>query len=202
MLGTSINNYPALGGGNPLTRIADALISANLFDRVICASIAIDGTAVADWDPALNGVVSARIPVIFARLAAKGLVAGTNVTVVVLWGQGETDTTNGTTQSAYFNSMTNVINGSRAAGFTGPWFIAEQTYNIGTISTAVQSAQLSIINHSLNIWGGPNADAIIGTTCGGTCRPDNLHFGALGMPVYVGATQGWYASLVAFGPPF
>ena len=203
LLGTSINNYPSLGGGNPLLRIADAEITAGNFDAALVASIAIDGSAIADHDPALNGVLATRFPVLFARLAAKGWVQGANITVVVLWGQGETDTTNGTTQTAYFNSLTNIINASRvAAGYNVMWLIAEQTYNTGTVSSAVQAAQLAIVNHSSNIWAGPNADVIIGTNCGGTCRPDNLHFGNLGMPVYVGNSQGWQAALHATGPPF
>lgn len=204
LLGTSINNYPALGGGNPLLRIADAEITAGNFDHALVASVAIDGSPVADWDPTTNGVISDRLPVLFGRLASKGIVAGTNVTVVVLWGQGETDTDRGTAQAAYFNALSNVISASRtAAGYNVMWLVAEQTYSTGVISTAVQNAQLAIVNHPANIWAGPNADAIIGTTCGGlTCRPDNLHFGNNGMPVYVGAASGWQAALHATGAPF
>lgn len=202
-LGTSINNYPAFGGGNPLLRIADALVTGAFFDRVIIASIAVDGAAIADWDPTLSGSLSARIPALFARLASKGLVAGINVTVAVLWGQGETDTFNGTTQTAYTNSLTNIINASRTAGFTGPWFIAKETWNGITTSFPIQSAQLGIVNHGANIWAGPDADSIVGTTCSGlVCRPDNLHFGDNGMPVYVGNSIGWISSLHAFGVPF
>ncbi len=196
LLGCSVNS----GGGNPILRLGDALITANLFDRVILASIAIDGTAVSEWE---TGTYSTRFAVLFKRLAAKGLVAGTNVTVIVLWGQGETDTTNGTGTSAYQTSLNNVIAASRAAGFAGTWFVATQTYNTGTTSSAIQTAQANVVNHGAGIWAGPNADAIIGTTCGGlTCRPDNLHFGDNGMPVYVGSVSGWQAALHLFGAPF
>jgi hypothetical protein len=200
LLGTSINNYPALGGGNPLLRIADAEITAGNFDHVLVASIAVDGTSVADWDPTVNGIVSDRFSVLFARLASKGIVAGTNVTIVVLWGQGETDTTNGTLQAAYTTGLNNVIAGTRASGFNGTWFVASQSYNIGSTSSNVTNAQAAVVNHGAGVWAGPNADAIIGTTCGGlACRPDNLHFGDNGMPVY---TSGWQTALHAFGAPF
>ena len=196
LLGCSLNN----GGGNPLLRLGDNLVTAGLFDRVVLASVAIDGTAVVEWE---TGTYSTRLTVLFKRLAAKGLVAGTNVTVIVLWGQGETDTTNGTTQTAYTNSLNNVIAASRTAGFSGTWFVAVQTYNTGSTSAAVAAAQAAVVNHGSNVWAGPNADAIIGTTCAGlTCRPDNLHFGNNGMPVYVGSVSGWQFALHAFGAPF
>lgn len=196
LLGCSVNS----GGGNPLLRLGDNLVTAGLFDRVLLASVAIDGTAVAEWD---TGTYSTRLPVLFRRLAAKGLVAGTNVTVIVLWGQGETDTTLGTAQTPYTNSLNNVIAATRAAGFAGTWFVAVQTYNTGSTSAAVAAAQAAVVNHGAGVWAGPNADAIIGTTCGGlTCRPDDLHFGNNGMPVYVGSVSGWQFALHAFGAPF
>jgi len=196
LLGTSLNS----GGGNPLLRLGDNLVTAGLFDRVILASIAVDGTAVAEWD---TGTYSTRLPVLFRRLSAKGLVAGTNVTVIVLWGQGETDTTNGTSQAAYTASLNNVIAATRTAGFNGTWFVASQSYNTGSTSSNVTNAQAAVVNHGAGVWAGPNADAIIGTTCGGlTCRPDNLHFGNNGMPVYVGSASGWQFALHAFGAPF
>lgn len=196
LLGCSLNS----GGGNPLLRLGDNLVTAGLFDRVVLASVAIDGTAVVEWE---TGTYSTRLPVIFKRLAAKGLIAGTNVTVIVLWGQGETDTTNGTSQAAYTSSLNNVIAATRAVGFAGTWFVAVQTYNIGSTSAGVAAAQGAVVNHGSNVWAGPNADAIIGTTCGGlTCRPDNLHFGNNGMPIYVGSVSGWQFALHAFGAPF
>lgn len=193
LLGCSLNG----GGGNPLLRLGDNLVAGGFFDRVVLASIAIDGTAVAEWE---TGTYSTRLTVLFRRLAAKGLVAGTNITVIVLWGQGETDTTNGTSQASYTASLNNVIAASRAAGFAGTWFVASQSYNSGLTSSNVTNAQAAVVNHGAGVWAGPNADAIIGTTCGGlTCRPDNLHFGNNGMPVYV---SGWQTALHAFGAPF
>jgi hypothetical protein len=200
LLGNSINNYPSFGGGNPILRVADALITAGLFDHALITSIAIDGSSVADWE---TGTLSQRLPVIIARLKAKGWLTGPNVTAVVLWGQGETDQALNTTQTAYFNSLTNVINASRAAGFSGPWLVAVETFFSGPISVPVQNAQIAIVNHAANIWAGPIADNLIGTACGGNvCRPDNLHFGDFGMPFYVGANVGWQAALHAIGAPF
>lgn len=200
LLGNSINNYPSFGGGNPILRVADALISAGLFDHALVASVAIDGSSVADWE---TGSLSTRLPVLIARLNAKGLLTGPNVTAVLLWGQGETDQALGTTQTAYFNSLTNVINATRNAGFSGPWLVAVETYFSGLISVPVQNAQKAIINHAANIWGGPIADNLIGNACGGQiCRPDDLHFGDFGMPFYTGNTVGWLASLHAMGAPF
>ena len=180
--------------------MADAEITAGNFDQAIVASIAIDGTSVADWDPTVNGVLSDRFRVLFARLAAKGIVAGANVTIVVLWGQGETDNGNGTSQAAYTAGLNNIIAGTRANGFAGTWFVASQSWFTGVVAPNVTNGQAAVVNHGAGVWAGPNADAIIGTTCGGlTCRPDNLHFGDNGMPVYA---TGWVNALHAFGAPF
>jgi hypothetical protein len=199
LLGNSINNYPSFGGGNPILRVADALITAGSFDHALVASIAIDGSSVADWE---TGSLSQRLPVVIARLKAKGWLTGPNVIAVLLWGQGETDQALGTTTAAYLNSLSNVITATRRAGFNGPWFVAVETFFSGPISVQVQNAQIAIVNHAAGIWAGPFADNIIGSSCGGICRPDNLHFGDLGMPVYVGSSIGWLASLHAFGAPF
>jgi hypothetical protein len=91
----------------------------------------------------------------------KGLVAGTNVTVIVIWGQGENGNSLATSQANYTSGLNTVIGQSRTAGFTGKWFIAKQTYVTGTTSSAVQAAQAAAPNGT-TIFAGPNADALAG----------------------------------------
>jgi hypothetical protein len=67
--------------------------------------------AVAEWD---TGCCSQRIAASGARLASRGIAA--NQISGVLWGQGETDGGNGTTQAAYAASLSSVISKSRALG--------------------------------------------------------------------------------------
>lgn len=184
--------------GHPIFRLADNLITANLFDRVVIVPIGVGGTSVAEWE---SGTESTRIGVAFARLSSRGLVAGTNVTVIVVWGQGETDTQIGTSQGAYTASMNNVISQSRTAGFTGLWFVAKQTFLQGVVSAPIQAAQVAVVNHGANVWGGPDADAMINNTCSGVaCRQgDNIHFSDAGSASYA---AGFQAALHAYGAPF
>lgn len=200
-LGTSLNTGGRIG--MPGLRLADNLITANLFDRIVMVPIAQGGTAVADWE---TGFCSDRIAGTMNRLRAKGIVAGTNVTIVMLWGQGESDNTNGTTQAAYTTSLGNVIAKSRTSGFSGVWFIPIQTWSsnappASSVSVPIQNAQAAIVNHASNIWAGPNSDVLINSACGGlACRQsDNIHFSDAGSASYAAA---WQAALHAFGAPF
>lgn len=184
------NNSLTVPAGCPAGRIADTLITNNVCDVVWLLMVAEGATAIADWNT--GGLVADRIPAMVARLAARGIPASRIDGVI--WGQGETDTTNGTSQAAYAASLSSVITNSRTAGITAPWFIAKQTYNVGTISAAVQAAQVGIVNHGLGIWAGPDADSL-----GSGSRYDNLHFSDAGAASYAAA---WVTALHLFGAPF
>lgn len=188
----------AATAGNPMLRLADQLIAAGLFDRVVIVPIAIGNTLVADWE---TGKASTRVAVAFKRLAARGMIGGTNVTVIALWGQGEQDGYFATPQATYTASLNNIIASSRAAGFNGTWFVATQTQSsIGT-SSSIEAAQAAVVNHGANVWAGVNADALLGSNCGGlVCRiGDNIHWTDAGSASYA---AGWRAALHLFGAPF
>jgi hypothetical protein len=180
--------------GNPMLRVADTLITNGKFDRVILTPVSIDGTTVSQWETTFSN----RITVAIQRLAAKGIKESPYVTIVILWGQGESD--HGTSQSAYQNSLSNVIAATRAVGFSGKWFVAKQTYT-GTVDANIQAAQAGVVNPSNNVWAGPNADLLIGTVCNSTaCRQgDNVHFSNAGSASYA---QAWVDALAASGNPF
>lgn len=179
---------PYLGPGNPNLRIADTLITNNKFDRVIIVSTCIGSTAVADWD---TGFESAIFPVIMQRLASLGIVAGTNITIAAIWGQGEQDNILGTLQAAYTTSLNSVITKSRAVGFNGIWFVnSGESYINLTTSAPVQAAQAAVINHGSSIWAGANMDALIGNNCSGVaCRAplDGVHWSDAGSASYAAA---------------
>lgn len=192
-------------GGNPALRLADALVTGGFFARVIIAPIAIGNTAVADW---ATGADASRFAVIMQRLAARGITpAMTNVTFAVIWGQGENDTNIGTSQASYTASLNAVISASRAAGMSGRWFVAEQSWNGNMVSSAVEAAQAAVVNNPSGVYVGPNADALIGSACSGVaCRQSldpggstNLHFSDAGSASYASA---WQTSMHASGSPF
>lgn len=189
--------------GNPVLRVADALVTANKFDRVVIVCLAVGGTNAIDW---ATGFLANKISVALARLAKRGMVAGTNITVVALWGQGEGDNAIGTSQANYTTYLNAIIANSRTAGFAGNWYIAKQTYvgGLGT-SAAVRAAQVAVVNHGAGVWGGPDADGLVGTVCGGVdCRGGNPHFSDAGAAYYAGTSgaDGWLQALAASGAPF
>jgi hypothetical protein len=200
VMGVSLNS----GGGFVPLQMFDDLITAALFDRIVIVPVCIGGTSVADWQ---NGNQFDRITVAFSRLKAKGMAnAGTNVTVIVLWMQGETDNIPlNTSQAAYTASFNAVVAASRTAGFTGPWFVTEETLNGGVVWAPVQAAQTAVspsgvINNGAGVYTAGNLDALVGSTCGGSaCRFDNTHFSVAGRTSVSSTIR---AALHAFGAPF
>ena len=76
-------NIPGVAGtGNLFTRMADKLITAGKYQRVILIPVAVGGSSVADW----NAYLSERLIVSGRRAAAIGLPI-----TAYLWMQGETD---------------------------------------------------------------------------------------------------------------
>lgn len=186
--------------GNLGIKLADDLVVAGLFDRIVIVPAAQGGTAINDWATFPTNTI---IPVALARLKARGMVPGTNVTVIIAWGQGETDTTNGTSQAAYTASMNSVISQVATAGFTGTWFVAKESWISGAGSALVTAAQAAVVTHP-TVWAGPNIDALVGSVCGAglnqACRQaDNTHLSDAGQ---VTAATAWQAALHLFGAPF
>ena len=196
----SANDLRSLGPANFNLRLADNLITANKFDRVILLIIQISGTGIAQWDPAqtTTGPGVGRFTAAFARLKARGITPGlTNTTIAILWGLGETDCALATPQATFAASLGNVITAARAAGFTQnlvPFFVAEESWVSGAGCAAIEAAQTSIVNTPNNIWGGPNSDSLNNSN-----RQDTTHFNPTGAAA--NATL-WVTALHAFGAPF
>lgn len=145
--------------GNIFVQVADQLISAGVFQRVILIPIAIGGTPVNLWTTPFGD----RLMVAFRRAQAVGLtVTG------VLWMQGEADP--GNTQAVYQADLASVIAKPRAQGFAAPWFIGRCTYFTGTTSAAVRAAQTAIVNN-VDIFAGADTDTLTAAY-----RYDNGHF--------------------------
>jgi hypothetical protein len=147
-------------------RLADKLIDAGIFDRVVLVPTEVGGTAIAEWQPGAD--YFDRIIIATRRAVAAGLpVTG------YLWAQGE----NGA-QSGYAAALSAIISGVRAfgSGFQAPWFIGICTYNAGSENSTIQAEQASVVN-GIDIFAGGNTD----TLTGGTNRAgDNTHLTATG----------------------
>ena len=164
MLGCS-SMSPTAANGSWLGRLADKLITAGTFQRVILVPIARGGSLVADW---ATGTLALNLKTAVARCHAQGYtISG------FLWQQGEADTTAGTGQAAYHNALLAVIANSRAAGSSAPWFIGKSTYIAGTTSAAIQAACEAAVN-GVDVFAGANCDTLNSTYR----QVDNLHFNA------------------------
>jgi hypothetical protein len=177
LLGTTTG--AGLGPGNPMTRVADTIVTNASFQRVYVEDFAVGNTAVADWQ---TGVESPLIPVAVLRLKSKGINCGTtNIKCVFIWDQGPNDTTLGTSQAAYTTSLTAVLAQLTATGFSGHVYIAEDTYNATTTSAGIQAAQASFVNGT-TVFAAENVDALVGSVCGAglnlACRnsTDHIHW--------------------------
>lgn len=202
----------AVFGYHPALVLADSLVTAGKFDRIIIVPFAIGGSTVADWT---TGSLGNRFAIAVKRVAQRGIVAGTNVTFALMWGQGESDNQSGTSQVNYVAGFNALVAAGVAAGWpsTARIFVAKQTYNLATTSAPVQAAQTAtttsgVINNagSPPIYLGANADALVGSVCNGglACRQaDNTHFTTDGVVAYAtDATNGWKAAMAASGAPF
>lgn len=162
--------HPCLGttyvgdanGGGPgylWGKVADLFITNGIFDRVIIVPIAIGGSDVLSW---ASGVYVDRIPCTLRRLASRGIVPGPNVTFAIEWGQGETDTAGGTSQSNYLSRLNTVIANSFNAGFVGRFFVAQESWWQGTPSSAVTNAQAAAVNGT-TVFASGNLDTLNNT---------------------------------------
>jgi hypothetical protein len=199
---------PPTTEGHPALILGDALVTAGKCARVIIVPCAVNGTSVAQW----AGQLSNRIPTALGRLAARGITSSTtNVTIVLLWGQGEADTLLGTSQASYVASWNAMIAAANLTGVRA--LVAKETLWNTATSAALQAAQTQnatsgVINNSAGIYLGANADALQGNICGsGTntaCRQaDGNHWSDAGAYSYaIDPTYGWQQALHATGSPF
>jgi len=187
-------SYPAggIGPGNVCARVADNLINGGQWDHIYLVPIAEDGSAVAEW---ATGPFANRIAVAMARLRALGIGPQTDgVTFAIEWGQGETDNHLGTSQSAYMDALRKVISNAEAAGFSGRWFIAIETWFVGKTSPDIQAAQAAIVDNK-TIFQSCNCDTI-----GAEGRNDRAgHFNDTGAAIAATLIAN---AMHASGPPF
>lgn len=178
---------PSGNTANMVGRLADQIISAGLFDRVIVVPLAVGGSTVAQWAP--GGILDNRLSIALARLKGRGIV---NPTMALLWGQGESEV--GTSQNDYETAFNSMISSVVSAGFTGRVFVAQQTWFGGVTKSAIRAAQAAVVDN-VTIFAGPDADAL-----GSSYRQvDNTHFNDAGQTAYA---SGWSDAMAASGAPY
>lgn len=148
------------------TRVADQLITAGKYDRVILIPSAMGGTTVKMWEDELYQLV--------INGYRRALALGIPVTAI-LWQQGETDTVSGTSQSAYIASFNSMREKVVAAGCVAPWILAKSTYVPGGVTSAPVRAAITALVNGSSLLAGPDTDAL-----GSGYRYDDQHWNAVG----------------------
>lgn len=158
------------GGGTWLLRMADKLISDGYYDRVIIVPMAVGNTNVGQWsDPNLAPYLFKRINTVGLRMRDAGLPC-----TAIMWGQGESDTRDGTSQASYAARLQKVINEFNRAIPGCPMLVAQESYIYGTTSPAILAAQASVVNNT-TVFAGENVELI-----GPSGRHDNTHLNDAG----------------------
>lgn len=167
--------------GNWIGIFADLRITAGKATREIMVPIGVGGSYIHDWQP--GGANNIRIGVTARRLAAAALVP-----TGVLIGQGESDlfTPGPTYQAALQATITSIHSYWPGVAI----YIAQETYINGAVSSAVEAAQLAVVNPAVHVFRGPNGDAR-----GAAYRqPDNTHWN------YSPGALTWAADWMPFLP--
>lgn len=158
------------GNGHVFGRVADKLIAAGVFDRVILVPVGVGATPISDWT--VGGQYYPRVVAGGRRSAAVGLPV-----TAFIWAHGETDKVLGTSQAAYQAALSAMISGVRASGYNAPWLIGLSTYEAGATSSPVRAA-LAAVTNGTDIFAGADTDTLTGTSV--NRRPDDTHFQAAG----------------------
>lgn len=136
-------------------RLADKLIAAGKYSKVVIIPIAISGSSIADWNPS-SGAFSDRIRAASAMLTDKGISPTAWLCQI-----GTTDNINGMSQSDFQTYMRAAINFQRsfAGRANDKWMIAQDTIASGATSSAIRAAQAAVAADSKNYLG-PDCDTV------------------------------------------
>jgi hypothetical protein len=151
---------PVLGAsgttGGMVSRIADDLVTAGIFQRVIVIPVAVGGTSVGQWG--ISGVLNHRLRVAIRRAREQGYTI-----TFFIWEQGQGDL--GTTKAAWTASFYTLIDTAIGMGVTAPWFVAKDTFSSGSVDSTIQEAQTDLWGttyNGVNIHAGADIDSLTG----------------------------------------
>ncbi|MBY4589403.1 sialate O-acetylesterase [Rhizobium redzepovicii] len=156
--------------GTWMLPMADKLITAGYFDRVILVPMAVGNTRADQWASETTApFLFNMINVVSLRLRDAGLPC-----TAIMWGQGESDTSANTSQASYTASMNKIIAEFNHAIPNCPILVAQESYYYGATSAAVLAAQAAVVNGT-TVFAGENVDSI-----GSGGRYDNTHLNETG----------------------
>lgn len=136
-------------------RLADRLINAGKYTKVVIIPIAIAGSSISEWNPS-SGAYSDRLRAASALLTDKGITPTAWLCQI-----GTTDNINGMSQSDFQTYMRAAINFQRSqpGRANDKWMIAQDTVASGVTSSAIRAAQAAVATDAKNYLG-PDCDTV------------------------------------------
>lgn len=189
LLGQTLSS---LGNGGIAARVADQIVTAASFPRVIVVPCAVGGSTSAMW--AAGGVLYGRLNVVMARLAARGITpATTNVTFALVYQIGANE--HGIAQATFQANVAQTIAKAKDAGFSGRVFIPKYSIAANAADATIVAAQTALVDN-VNYFDGGNIDSLTGGT---NRQADGTHLTAAGQ---ASAATLIYNAIHASGAPF
>ncbi len=160
-------------GGSPWSALGD-LLAARFDVPIGLLSVAVGGTTVGQWQPGAPDAL-------YFRLTWALGVVGPNGARAVLWHQGESDASAGTTTDQYVAQLDHLIRQARSdAGWDVPFGVAQVGFLPGLSAeaiAAVVAGQQRVIDADPLVFEGPATDDLQGADM----RYDGVHFSEAGL---------------------
>lgn len=174
---------PMLGAtgmrGESWTPLADRLIEAGLFDRVVIVTTGIGGTRIARWQE--GGDLNAMMLGVVADLQRRYRVTH------FLWHQGERDLTLKTSSADYAASFRSLVASLRTAKVDAPIFISAGSRcgqpGDWKDEDAITTAQRGLVDPAKGLFAGPETNLLVPPEN----RYDRCHFAGIGQRTFADA---------------
>ncbi len=171
---------------SPWPKLGDFL-AAELDVPIAFVPVGVGSSTVSPWTPSAND----HYP--HLRNAVEHF--GPHGFKAVLWHQGETDSFNRTSKSAYGADLEAVIAQSRVdAGWNLRWYVALVSHIIQGGSPDIIAAQQQVIDADSNVFVGAATDVLVGTDENADVyRTDGTHFSAVGLTAHA---RLWFDAII------
>jgi hypothetical protein len=160
--------------GSAWTRLADLVIEAGLYDRVVIIPIGVGSTKVDDWAP--GGYLHPRMTAAIDDARLSGL-AITHVFWILGGTEPRTDG-DAANREHYKRSFLALVKSMRERGVAAPVYVAVGTRGPGVFNRDIQRAQRELVDPASGIVAGPDTDSLHAEA---ENRWEEVHFTHIGL---------------------
>jgi len=167
-------------GGEAWSAIGDRLVNGGGFDEVVLLPAAIGGSALGQWTS--GGDLHSMLEELVKDAESHYRITN------VLWHQGETDFTTGTSEDAYVSGFQSLARDLRSLGVTTPIYVSiatrcEQIDDLWSSDNPISRAQRRLGNSGEGFAPGVDTDTLLADLD----RSDGCHIGGSGMSKVIDA---------------